>query len=329
MTGDGCLGIPIGSLARIMPLFLLLDGDGHISEAGPTLTRINEGLRGADFFDSFEVRRPRRVRTMDDLRAVEGQALHLRLAGPMATGFRAVGVSLAPEGAVLLNLSLGIQVAEAVSRHSLTHGDFAATDLTIEMLYLVEAKAAAAEETRSLIARLEAARSDAEARSMTDALTGLPNRRGFEREVSKLAELGLPFAVFAIDLDYFKAINDTHGHGVGDAVLREAARRLTASLRQADIVARVGGDEFLAILRDTSDETRLIDAAERLVESLKEPIWVDGVECRIAGSVGIARHLDSRMAEAGALIDRADAALYVSKRDGRGRVTIAERVTDS
>ncbi len=324
MSSAPCL--PLSGLDRLMPLHIRLTADGMIAGTGPTLVRMQDALDGRKFFDRFDIRRPRRVRNMDDLRGALEHALHLRFKGVPGTGFRAVGTHIAGEaGGVLLNLSLGIQVVDAVSRHGLTHGDFAATDLTIEMLYLVEAKAAAADETRDLIARLEAARSDAEARSMTDALTGLPNRRGFEREVAKLTELGVPFAVFAIDLDYFKAINDTHGHAVGDAVLREAAQRLTSSLRQADIVARVGGDEFLAIVRDTSDEARLIAAGERIVRALKEPIVVDeGTDCRIAASVGIARHQDSHQAIAGALIDQADAALYLSKRDGRGRVTVAD-----
>lgn len=318
------LQIDITALARLMPMHALIGEDGHVLAAGPTLERVAGELAGRPFFECFEIRRPRGVSDLGALDAAAGRTLHLHLLSETPVRLRAVGVPVVHGGARhLLNLSFGIGVAEAVNQHRLTLSDFAGTDLAVEMLYILEAKAAAMTETRNLIGRLEEARSDAEARSMTDALTDLPNRRGFEQHVFRLTDLGVPFTVMAIDLDHFKAVNDQHGHTVGDAVLRIAAQRLAATLRSADIIARVGGDEFLAILKGMEDEAKLIAMGERLIAALSAPIDVEGVACRIGASVGIARTGGGDAPRAGVMIDKADSALYESKNAGRGVVTLA------
>ena len=316
--------VDVVALAQLMPMHVLIGLDGSILATGPTVTRIAGNLIGQPFFERFEIRRPRGVSDPDGLENAIGETLHLNLRGDKPTSLRAVGVGVRGGTARhLINLSFGIGVAEAVDRHRLTLADFAGTDLAVEMLYILEAKAAAMTETRNLIDRLEEARSDAEARSITDALTGLPNRRGFEKQVFRLTDLGAPYTVMAIDLDYFKAVNDRHGHAMGDAVLRIAADRLSATLRTADVIARVGGDEFLAILKGIESDASLIAMGERLIATLSAPISVEGIECRIGASVGIARTDGGDAARAGVMIDRADAALYESKRAGRGIVTLA------
>ena len=173
-----------------------------------------------------------------------------------------------------------------------------------------------------------------------DALTGLWNRRYAEPHLARLAGMALaedrPIAVLLLDLDHFKAVNDRHGHPSGDAVLREVAGRLSASLRAADLLARLGGEEFLIALPDAgAEEARAV--AERLCETVAaRPVPVqDGPPVWVTASVGMAHlargrtplpaYLDPAEGRraADALVAQADRALYRSKAEGRARVTVA------
>jgi diguanylate cyclase (GGDEF)-like protein len=153
-----------------------------------------------------------------------------------------------------------------------------------------------------------------------DTLTGLSNRLLFEElGRNRLAEArrsGAGLALLAIDLDGFKAVNDVHGHQAGDAVLKAAASRILAALRESDVVARMGGDEFVALLSDAGlDDARLV--ADKLIHALGEPY--PGVEPPVSGSVGIAVYpRDGQSVEE--LCDRADQALYAAKRGGKRRL---------
>ncbi len=313
------------TLAALMPMYLILDDAGVILDAGPTLGRVSGcDLSGRRFFDVFDIRRPREISSMPSLRKAVAGTLHIRLSTPKQTLFRAVGVNLAGDaGDLLLNLSFGIHVCEAVAQHNLTISDFAATDLAVEMLYLLEAKSAAMEESRNLNKRLEAARLAAEESSLTDVLTGLPNRRGFEKVLAHLVERNAPIALIAIDLDYFKRVNDTYGHAAGDAVLSEAASRFRTILRGEDVIARTGGDEFLAIVDDTGNSTDLVGLGQRMIDAAKRPIEFEGHSFEISASIGIAHQFDQGNCDIDLLLRCADEALYASKRGGRGRVIFA------
>jgi two-component system cell cycle response regulator len=150
-----------------------------------------------------------------------------------------------------------------------------------------------------------------------------------DRLIAEAAETGQPFAVMLLDLDRFKAVNDSYGHLVGDEVLIEAGKRLGASLREIDLLARYGGEEFVIALPETGLEGASI-AAERLRRVIGEaPICLpmQGVEVAVTVSIGVA--VFPGAANAGALpspqdlIERADAALFASKSDGRNLVTFA------
>jgi diguanylate cyclase (GGDEF)-like protein len=164
-----------------------------------------------------------------------------------------------------------------------------------------------------------------------DALTGLLNRAQLAQRSGELVSLALrtdtPLTCLMIDLDGFKAINDAHGHGVGDSALVEVARRIRDALRTSDSLFRFGGDEFVALLPDT-DEGGALSAAERLLASLREaPFSVareDGTvtELALRVSIGLAAWTPF-MADGDLLIAAADEALYRAKTAGRDRVEVA------
>lgn len=128
-------------------------------------------------------------------------------------------------------------------------------------------------------------------RALHDALTGLPNRSLFESRLEQAAgrakRTRSGFAVLFIDLDGFKAVNDSFGHDAGDRVLGEAARRLQGCFRQADTLARVGGDEFAALIEEVEGAAGAMGPADRVTEAMEEPFTVDGHEVRLSASIGI------------------------------------------
>ncbi|MFC3118341.1 GGDEF domain-containing protein [Jhaorihella thermophila] len=226
------------------------------------------------------------------------------------------------DGGAVVNLSFGISVVDAVRIHGLSAGDFAPTDLAIELLYLVEANAAAMEASRKLNLRLQSGMIAAEEQAFTDTLTGLKNRRALDHILARLSESGETFALMHLDLDFFKQVNDTYGHAAGDTVLQRAARVMVAATRERDAVARIGGDEFVLIFPRLVDPDKLAMIARRLIQGLEEPIPVGEQTCRISASIGIAIRQDSEEA-AEDLLHRADIALYAAKRAGRGRFRVA------
>jgi diguanylate cyclase (GGDEF)-like protein len=312
------------ALDLLMPLHLRFGADGTILHAGPTLRRLAAlgPLEGDGFLQRFEVLRPSVGASVEGLLSRPGTRLKLRLRQEPEIAFRGLSLPWSAGEGVLVNLSLGIAVVEAVRRFGLTNDDFATTDLAIEMLYLIEAKSAVLDELRSLNDRLRHARALAEEQAFTDTLTGLANRRALEGVLEDLIASGRPFGLMRIDLDFFKEVNDRFGHAAGDHVLEATARVLRDEVREGDTVARVGGDEFVVILRDETDSLRLEGIALRLVARLSKPIAFGTTACRISASIGTTLSTFYTPPEADILLRDADAALYISKREGRSRATL-------
>ena len=153
-----------------------------------------------------------------------------------------------------------------------------------------------------------------------DGLTGLPNRNMFieelERTLARARRHGGRFALFFIDLDRFKNINDSLGHGAGDQLLKVMAERLRALLRESDMVARLGGDEFVVLLDGTVDAAALAHVARKALAALAEPVPIESRQYQVTGSVGISRYPDDG-ADAATLLKHADAAMYLAKDRGK------------
>lgn len=152
-----------------------------------------------------------------------------------------------------------------------------------------------------------------------DPLTGLPNRRLFaellSQSISRARRTGRQVALLFLDLDRFKLINDTLGHGIGDQLLKAVANRLTAALRASDLVSRLGGDEFTVILEDVASSEDVARIAQKLLDAIALPFTLGGHEVFTAGSIGIAMFpADSE--DRDALINSADTAMYAAKGHG-------------
>lgn len=155
-----------------------------------------------------------------------------------------------------------------------------------------------------------------------DALTGLPNRAHFESqlqiELSRSKRDGLPLALIYVDLDSFKHVNDTLGHGAGDQLLREVAQRIKGEMRPYDTVARLGGDEFAIILANPQNESTIGPICTRILTRIREPIGLLGNTLSVGASMGVAQFpIHAENPED--LIRKADIALYQAKAEGRGR----------
>ncbi len=160
-----------------------------------------------------------------------------------------------------------------------------------------------------------------------DELTELPNRQLFKdrltREIARSGRAGESLALLYIDLDNFKRINDTLGHGSGDELLRAVARRLSACVKQSDTVARLGGDEFLVIVGSLQGPAEASKVAERILAELAKPLEIGAREYQARASIGIALYPgDGTTLED--LLKNADTAMYRAKEDGRGRATFFE-----
>lgn len=156
----------------------------------------------------------------------------------------------------------------------------------------------------------------------TDALTGILNRRGLQAAAAPMLMRSRPGALvglYLIDLDGFKPVNDRHGHQAGDLVLVEIANRLQSLVRPTELVARIGGDEFVVMVGDLPDETAAHRIGDKLLQGLQGPIQVPAVSCVVGATIGyVLAPMDGD--EVGQLLERADQALYVGKQAGKQQV---------
>ena len=157
--------------------------------------------------------------------------------------------------------------------------------------------------------------------ALHDELTTLPNHRHLMQQLGQaLAQRGpedLGPTVIYIDLDHFKTVNDTHGHGVGDEVLRITAARLSAAVRHGDLVVRLGGDEFVCLLQGVADAAPLRQLCAKLLEAVSRPMKVADLQLLVCPSIGVAM-CPQHGTTAKDLMACADAAMYAAKRERRG-----------
>ncbi len=180
------------------------------------------------------------------------------------------------------------------------------------------------------ITELKAAQNRLQYEATHDPLTALPNRGMLhevgEQALGRAARSGSTTAVLFLDLDHFKAINDTLGHDAGDRVLIELARRLRVGVRTGDLVARLGGDEFCVLCENVEDEREVLDLGQRICDVVSIPLSVHGREVKIGTSIGVALDVGGN-ASMGTLLRNADVALYRAKRAGGSNVAVFDEAS--
>jgi diguanylate cyclase (GGDEF)-like protein/PAS domain S-box-containing protein len=196
-----------------------------------------------------------------------------------------------------------------------------AFDVTEDVVLRDHLKAAKAQADAKNI-ELEQARVRIEHNALHDPLTGLGNRRKLDDVLTAISRDSeteeAQIAILHIDLDRFKQINDTLGHAAGDALLVHASQVLTVSTRESDLVARIGGDEFVVVVSDTTDENYLSGLARRIIALMQQPVDYEGHLCRFGVSIGIA-FASGQAIDTAKLLVNADIALYRAKALGRNR----------
>ncbi|MGC8502323.1 diguanylate cyclase domain-containing protein, partial [Desulfurella sp.] len=161
-----------------------------------------------------------------------------------------------------------------------------------------------------------------------DQLTGLNNRSFFierlNQAIAKSRRTNTNIALFSMDLDGFKAINDTFGHDIGDRLLKAVAKRLKSVVRQEDTLSRFGGDEFLLFTDSFETKGELEEIAKRILNTIKKPFIIDTYQMSVGISIGIACSLGITNASQEDYLKVADELLYTSKNTGKNKYTIAE-----
>ena len=164
-----------------------------------------------------------------------------------------------------------------------------------------------------------------------DILTDLPNRKLYmqhlQRDLEKAKRKGEMLAVMFLDLDNFKVVNDSLGHDVGDKLLQEVALRLRDCLRKSDVISRLGGDEFTILLPNLHSSRNAETAADKILETLRDPFVIEGLEMVVRASIGISLFPDHGD-DPDLLLKRADKAMYMAKKMGRNQYWLADSPSD-
>lgn len=319
---------------RVLPRdwsVIVLDAAGNIvaasRESGDRRSRrpLAEAI-GAAPEGSLEVVADNGERVIASFRRVASRPWTVAVGAPKASleerrTWLIVRVGIGAFAALALGLWMAAGIARRVAASVRELNEAALALATGKPVALPEVQLAEAEAVGAAILEASRAMATVQQQAYHDPLTGLANRALFEdafaRQLALSERSGSPFAVLAIDLDEFKAVNDQQGHAAGDAVLRVAAERITGTVRASDMPARMGGDEFSVLLADTNRDDA-VQTAERLVVALSQPY--PGIRTAVSASVGIAvYHAEEKPVD---LLDAADRALYQAKGAGKKRAVL-------
>ena len=300
-------------------LFLTFDAKGH--RAGPSMHKIFDhlGLDLEDCTSSLRLIRQGMNLSVNALSKAPVRSLSCQLVG--VDTFTLQGQSIPIMGGALLDLGLTLEEVTRLDRLPLHRHDFTPHMMIEELMLLIEAKSIVVSASQDITLRLEHERNSALDSARRDPLTGLCNRTALEHTKRDAALDLRSLCVMQMDLDHFKAVNDTLGHSAGDHVLRHVAQILRDETHRDDELIRLGGDEFAIILHHIRDPSQAEAVAQRIIERVAHPIPYQDTHCHVSASIGLARPEElGTTTDASALVallDQADSALYAAKHAGR------------
>jgi len=252
---------------------------------------------------------------LSDFQILHASDVHPDLASMPA----APGVAVAPGAA-----AGPVMAAWTSARPSVTIWRLSAIPMLVLLALVAGTLIFVARRSAASLSALEASERQNRFLALHDALTGLPNRVQFDRALDDAITTGRydRCAILCIDLDRFKAVNDTYGHQAGDTVIRTVANRIAETVGDAGIAARIGGDEFIVLLHNEIDKDSVLWRCDQLIESVCRPILFEGGTAAVGASIGVAWWPDDALT-AKTVIRSADEALYSAKELGRGRAYFA------
>lgn len=320
--------LALPDLDRAFPFSILVNAAGRVTHLGPSFAKLarSDDLLGESVFDVVTFRKPRRIDAENLFQGLKHQRLTCDIAHagdvvPISLYGTAFVVDTGKGPNILIALTPGVNARVVVEDMGLRMSDFGAADGSADLLPLLAMQAQMLEDSKKKSERLAAARDDMESLANQDALTGLPNRRALLRFLDEALAQG-PLSLLHIDLDRFKEINDTHGHAAGDVALRHAADALCKVFGDDAMSARIGGDEFVAVLKGEIAEDKLHALAHKTIATVSLPFAFAGEHLSVGASIGLAQSTGQEKISSDELLHYADLALYEVKRAGRGNVQL-------
>lgn len=317
------------ALDDLVPFALVVKNDGAIVHAGRSIKKIlaKPTLESVNFFDTFSIAAPRILKDIRDLSKACNIRVSLsahRVGATKPFTLRATIARCHKDSSTFFVLTtLGVKLPEIVEELELFDRDFAHADSSVDLLYFLSTQGQLLKDAHELAERLRAAKDRAENLAQTDALTNLPNRRGLTDYTTNLMHKptvkNSNWYLLHVDLDRFKQVNDTHGHAAGDTVLCNVATLLKDIAGPEDIVARVGGDEFIWIAKSYKSNAQIASSASALIKLISVPHRIGKQLIQIGSSIGITRIDPQAGKSLDSLLLEADLALYAAKNSGRGQ----------
>lgn len=316
-------------LDQILPFGGFVDGEGKIVHLAPSLKKVvGEQAVQRRFFDVFKVRSPRSLRKSQEISQFLNERVSVEFSAPDATEPFVLRIHLCPTpatpGLYVFNASFGVQLSKAVDLFNLTERDFSPADPSIDLLYVMKTQSVLLADSQVMATRLKEAKDAAMKLALTDPLTGLPNRRALSRQLESVlvsGRLGECLAVVHVDLDHFKRVNDTLGHGAGDEVLSRVSEILIRAAGEHGMATRIGGDEFVLLIPIEDDvQEPLLEMAQQLIREISQPVMIAGYQAQISASIGITFARAGEKKSVDDVLLEADLALYEVKTNGRGRI---------